>query len=64
MKGVPQAKAERDWCTRANAYTLAKRITSYWEVRGVHITCTLVTNSRSEICDIRSDIAQVIKAKW
>ncbi len=64
MKGVPQAKAERDWCTRGNAYILAKRITTYWAERGVNVTVTLVTNSRSEICDIRSDISKVVRTAW
>ena len=64
MKGVPQAKSERDWCKRSNAYILAKRIAEYWKARGVYVTVTLETNPRSDVCDIRSDIARVIKTAW
>ena len=64
MKGVPQARSERDWCSRKDAFVLAKRIEEYWAERGRKVRVVTVSTGKHECCDIRSNIAKVLGIAW
>ena len=64
MKGVPQARVERDWCLCRNAPILAKRIEKYWEMRGRRVGVSAVPAEGRKGCDIRSNIISVLGITW
>jgi hypothetical protein len=64
MKGVPQARSERDWCSRKDAPVLARRIEQYWADRGRTVKVITISTGKHECCDIRSNICGVLGAAW